>query len=160
MNYRHNEAGFTLIELVIVVAIIGILASIAIPQYGKVMSRAKYGKAVGDMTSLAQVAIAAYSDSPSGTWPADVGTNALPTEFKPYLHAWPKGPCPGWTYDWENWVYPPTTTYRITLRDGTGTSRYLYCISTNDTACATGIGLDGLPGVPEIRTLTSKDLGC
>lgn len=59
MNIRKIRAnaqkGFTLIELMIVVAIVGILAAVAIPQYSDYVTRAKW---VENVTAIEQVKLA------------------------------------------------------------------------------------------------------
>jgi type IV pilus assembly protein PilA len=66
---KHIQKGFTLIELMIVVAIIGILAAIAIPAYQDYTIRAQ----VTEGLNLAGAVKAAVAESfaQDGSWPAD-----------------------------------------------------------------------------------------
>jgi len=61
MNVKKAQQGFTLIELMIVVAIIGILASIAIPSYRDYVEKAKASKALAGLSQEKSSLVEAYS---------------------------------------------------------------------------------------------------
>jgi len=66
-KFRENRGGFTLVELLIVVAIIAILAAIAIPQFTKYRIRA-YKTAIDSDAKNAYTAAQAYlTDNPDAT---------------------------------------------------------------------------------------------
>jgi len=59
---KKDEKGFTLIELMIVIAIIGILAAIAIPQFSAYRQRAYNSAAVSDLKNAATAQEAYFVD--------------------------------------------------------------------------------------------------
>jgi type IV pilus assembly protein PilA len=82
MNIQIKKAqqGFTLIELMIVVAIIGILAAVAIPAYQDYVTRAKWGKAVAAVESI-KLAIAECMNDKAGVYAAVCDTTTLLTPY-------------------------------------------------------------------------------
>lgn len=64
---RNDEKGFTLIELMIVIAIIGILAAIAIPQFSAYRTRSYNSSAQSDVRNIATAQEAYYVDASSYT---------------------------------------------------------------------------------------------
>lgn len=107
-------AGFTLIELMIVVAIIGILAAVAIPKFADLLKKAKEGATKGKLGSV-RSALSIYYGDAEGSFPESPnfltinGTymNVIPAAAMPPYHAADKNfdlnadenDGGGWTYN-------------------------------------------------------------
>ena len=78
MNMKRVQQGFTLIELMIVVAIIGILAAVAIPQYRDYTIKAKIGRVLSGVDSLKQAVALCAQEAGGVLTTCDGGAAGIP----------------------------------------------------------------------------------
>jgi prepilin-type N-terminal cleavage/methylation domain-containing protein len=145
---RNRQSGFTLVELMIVVAIIGILAAIAIPAFSRYVRKARTTEAVQHLNKEWSGSLTYYeSDHMIG------GGTVLTKEFPGPSGSWADvkecgcltgGACPGnnpvWNADlvWRalNFAFPDPHHYMPGYTGmGTGTSAKFTAYSKGDTNC-------------------------
>jgi prepilin-type N-terminal cleavage/methylation domain-containing protein len=97
---KRLQKGFTLIELMIVIAIIAILAAILIPNFLHARAESQTAACEGNEKQLA-TALEEYAVDNSGTYPP---TGALTAGFMPatYISAYPTDPVGGANYAFTN----------------------------------------------------------
>ena len=72
----RTQAGFTLVEIMIVVVIIGLLAALAIPAFGRVRAASQNARFISDLRVFAQ-AFEGYA-ALNGAWPPNAGSGTVP----------------------------------------------------------------------------------
>lgn len=80
---RSAEAGMTLIELMATVAILGSLASLAVPKYHKVTEAARVARAIGDLQAI-QTTLDSRDSLPDNL--AGIGQNIIDPWGNPYVY--------------------------------------------------------------------------
>ena len=96
-----RRSGFTFIELLMVVTIIGLLAAIAIPKYRTVKRRALATQIVGDVDVLRVASMSFYADS--AYFPDDAASGQIPAGLTKYLPQGFSFQRNDWTLDYDSW---------------------------------------------------------
>ncbi len=99
-----RRGGFTLVELLVTAAIVGILAGLAIPNMKTILLRARATELAGDM-DVVRVATQNYNGS-THTWPAETSAGTVPPELTPFLPDGYSFMRDGYELDYENWSLP------------------------------------------------------
>ena len=103
-NGGLGRGGFTLVELLVTVSIVGILAGIAIPNMRTMMFRARATNVAADLQAIS-VATVSYNAN-AHAWPGEAPSGVVPPELVPYLPDGFSFQGEGYELDFENIPLP------------------------------------------------------
>ena len=98
----RRRRGFSLVELLITTAFIGLLVRIAVPRYSEMKRRAIAASILGDIHAIRIAAFTHYTEH--GAFPPDAGLGQLPAELIENLPTGFSFDRVDYDYDWEVWT--------------------------------------------------------
>lgn len=117
-NHTLNTKGFTLVELLIVITVIGILAGLVLNTFGNVKEDTLLARAETEFKTM-DTALKQYLVR-NESYPPDVNRN-LPPGIEEFLtpsdiDRWPDGPWEGSVYDYDSFIAEGIDTVQISIR--------------------------------------------
>ena len=132
-----SRRGFTLVELLTTMAVIGLLASIALPKYQQLTKRANATDVVAALTT-ARAAAYSYVEG-AGVWPATSPLGKVPAGLAQYLPGGGSGLFNAKLYQ-LGWQVTATVSAN---RKAAGSTQQIYAYSTDPVICQSVYGLMG-----------------
>ena len=105
-QFKNRLAGFTIVEILIVIVVIGILAALTISYYSGSREAAYLARGKSDLESIGNAARLYVNKN--DTYPPDESRD-IPAAIKEFIATdaqgsdWPKAPWPGSVFDYESW---------------------------------------------------------
>jgi prepilin-type N-terminal cleavage/methylation domain-containing protein len=153
------NAGFTLFELMIALAILSVVVVVLAPRIELLKARSRYSRVAADVRSLVTVANADFADNHDYAPPAFPGE--LPPRFQNWLGVWPQPPCPGWNYQWDNIVDANLTGFvRITVRNASDAPLFYQCVSVVGGLASCEETGDPIYGGQDLFNIPDKVVSC
>jgi len=130
MFKSHKNKGFTLVEIMVVVTLIGFLAMLAMPGFQRIKLRALSASFTADARLFSE-AFQRYAQE-NGTFPATAAAGVIPAGMEDYLNQndWTKTSSLGGTYGWLSVQNTGMTVGIITVNGATLTEQELGLIDT------------------------------
>lgn len=105
----RGRVGYTLVEVLLTLTIIGTLSAVAMPKYEDMKRRAKASQVLSDVETVRNATYSFFSDS--GYFPAQPGPGTVPTNLDKYLPRAFTFQKPDWQIDYESWTITASPTY-------------------------------------------------
>ena len=100
----RGRAGYTLVELLVVMLVVGILAGLALPRVRSALHRADATRIVTDVNTIEQAAVAHLTET--GAFPSSGGVGAVPDEMEDRLPEGFSFEYKGVRYRWSSFALP------------------------------------------------------